>query len=87
VEGAQERRWTPPAGQHVSEAIFAARPGSSAETDGWVLVLVYDESTETSHLAVLDAEAPEAGPIGRAHFDHHVPVTLHGAWAAAYHQP
>jgi carotenoid cleavage dioxygenase-like enzyme len=29
------------------------------------------------------AEAPEAGPIGRAHFDHHVPVTLHGTWVCA----
>lgn len=83
VERAEARRWTPPAGQHVSEPIFAPRPGSSGETDGWVLALVYDERTETSHVAVLDAEAPEAGPIGRAHFDHHIAVTLHGAWVGA----
>ena len=83
VERAEARRWTPPAGQHVGEPVFAPRPGGSGETDGWVLVLVYDEATQTSHVAVLDAEAPEAGPLGRAHFDHHVPVTLHGAWAAA----
>jgi carotenoid cleavage dioxygenase-like enzyme len=77
------KTWTPPRGQHVSEPVFAPRPGGTGETDGWGLVLVFDESTETSHVVVLDAEAPDAGPIGRAHFDHHVAVTLHGAWVCA----
>jgi len=83
IERAETRRWMPPAGQHPSEPVFAPRPGGDGETDGWVLVLVYDESTRTSHVAVLDADAPEAGPLGRAHFDHHVAVTLHGAWVGA----
>jgi all-trans-8'-apo-beta-carotenal 15,15'-oxygenase len=75
--------WPAPPGQHPSEPVFAPRPGGSGETDGWVLVLVYDERSRTSHVAVLDAQAPDAGPLGRAHFDHHVPVTLHGTWVAA----
>jgi carotenoid cleavage dioxygenase-like enzyme len=83
LERAEATTWRPPSGHHPSEAVFAPRPGGSGETDGWVLVLVYDEHTETSHVAVLDAAAPDAGPVGRAHFDHHVPVTLHGAWVAA----
>jgi all-trans-8'-apo-beta-carotenal 15,15'-oxygenase len=83
LERGETARWLPPAGQHPSEPVFAPRPGGTGETDGWVLVLVYDASTRTSHVAVLDAEAPEAGPIGRAHFDHHVSVTLHGTWVAA----
>jgi all-trans-8'-apo-beta-carotenal 15,15'-oxygenase len=73
----------PAPGQHVSEPVFAPRPGGSGETDGWVLVLVYDEAARSSHVAVLDAERLDAGPVGRAHFDHPIPVTLHGAWAAA----
>jgi all-trans-8'-apo-beta-carotenal 15,15'-oxygenase len=80
VERAETACWLPE-GQHVSEPVFAPRPGARHETDGFVLVLVFDERTRTSHVAVLDAEAPDAGPIGRAHFDHHVPVTLHGTWA------
>jgi carotenoid cleavage dioxygenase-like enzyme len=48
-----------------------------------VLVLVYDEAARSSHVAVRDAETPDAGPVGRAHFDHPIPVTLHGAFAAA----
>jgi hypothetical protein len=34
--------------------------GGSAEDDGWVLALVYDDRTGFSHLAVLDARAPAA---------------------------
>ena len=82
LEGGQLAAWWLPQGQHASEPVFAPRPGGRAETDGFVLVLVYDEASGTSHVAVLDAAAPEAGPRGRAHFDHHVPVTLHGAWVA-----
>ena len=75
--------WTPPAGHHVSEAIFAPRPGGSTETDGFALVLVYDEARDASHVAVLDARAPEDGPVARAHFGHAVPLTLHGTWLPA----
>jgi len=75
---AESRVWTPPLGQHVTEPIFAPRRAGHAETDSWVLVLVYDERSETSHVAVLDANAPERGPLARVHFDHAVPLTLHG---------
>jgi carotenoid cleavage dioxygenase len=64
----------------VTEPIFAPRPGGERETDGWVLVLVFDEQRGTSHVAVLDAGAPGRGPLARVHFDHAVPLTLHGAW-------
>jgi all-trans-8'-apo-beta-carotenal 15,15'-oxygenase len=82
LERGELRRWTLPAGQHPSEPVFAPRPGGG-ELEGSVLVLVYDERREASHVAVLDAAAPEAGPRAAAHFDHAIPVTLHGTWAAA----
>ncbi|HKA16078.1 MAG TPA: carotenoid oxygenase family protein [Myxococcota bacterium] len=75
--------WTPPPGQHVSEPIFAPCRAGSGECDGWVLVLVYDERAHASRVAVLDAARPEEGPLAQAHFDHHVPLTLHGTWVAA----
>jgi all-trans-8'-apo-beta-carotenal 15,15'-oxygenase len=74
--------WTPSPGQHVSEPIFAPRPGGEGECDGWTLVLVYDERVHASHVAVLDAARPEQGPLATAHLDHHVPLTLHGTWVA-----
>jgi all-trans-8'-apo-beta-carotenal 15,15'-oxygenase len=75
--------WTPPLGHHVSEPVFAPRAGGDGECDGWTLALVYDERAHASHVAVLDAAHPEDGPIATVHFDHHVPLTLHGTWVAA----
>ena len=34
----------------------------------------------SAHVAVLDARAPEAGPVARAWFDHFFPFTFHGTW-------
>jgi len=58
-------------GQACSEPIFA---------DGYVLTLVHDGATNTSGLAILDARNIEAGPIARAWFNHHIPITFHGTW-------
>jgi len=63
---------------YPSEPIFVAR--GAAEDDGWILSLVYDGSTHASYVAVLDAAHLDAGPIARAWFDHHIPLTLHGIW-------
>jgi all-trans-8'-apo-beta-carotenal 15,15'-oxygenase len=74
-------RWVPDRAEHVSEPVFAPRAGGSDdETDGYVLVLVFDERADASHVAVLDARAPERGPLARVHFDHPVPLTLHGGY-------
>lgn len=64
----------------VSEPIFVPRPGGKSERDGWVLAHVYDAGSHTTHLAVWDARELGRGPIARAHFDHHLPPTFHGAW-------
>ena len=80
LERAQAATWFAPPGQQVSEPIFAPRRDRITETDGWTLVLVYDEGSETSHVAVLDANAPSLGPLARVHFDHAVPLTLHGTF-------
>jgi all-trans-8'-apo-beta-carotenal 15,15'-oxygenase len=75
--------WTPPPGHHVSEPVLAPRATDDGECDGWTLALVYDERAHASHVAVLDAAHPEDGPVATAHFDHHVPLTLHGTWMPA----
>lgn len=67
----------------MTEPTFAPRRSGDAETDGFVLVLVFDEGAGTSHVAVLDASAPERGPLARAHFAHAVPLTLHGTFVAS----
>jgi len=74
--------WRAPEGQAVSEPVFVARAGSSEEGDGWLLATVFDEARNASHLAVLDAQGLEAGPVARAHLDHRVPAGFHGSWVA-----
>ncbi|APR81595.1 Lignostilbene-alpha,beta-dioxygenase [Minicystis rosea] len=66
--------------ERPSEPIFVPRSESAPEGDGWVLSLIYDGASDTSHLAIFDTQSFEDGPIARAHFDHHVPMTFHGAW-------
>ena len=72
-----------PEGWSGSEPVFVPSPGAEAETEGHVLVLQYDPDRHRSAVAVYDAEGLDAGPVARAWFDHHVPLTFHGSWVAA----
>lgn len=74
--------YTFPTGQWPSEAVFVPRPGATGETAGWLVSLVYDAASHTSHWAVLDAAHVADGPLARAHFDHHIPLGFHGTWVA-----
>jgi carotenoid cleavage dioxygenase-like enzyme len=69
-------------GLYPGEPIFVPREGAG-ERSGWLLTLVYDARAHQSHVAVIDAEHLEEGPLARAHFDHHVPYGFHGTWAPA----
>jgi len=70
-----------PEGQYPSEPIFVPKPGATKEDEGWLLSPIYDAASHSSHLAILEADALEKGPIARAWFDHHLPFTFHGFWA------
>ncbi|NOK11575.1 carotenoid oxygenase family protein [Corallococcus exercitus] len=70
-------------GQYPSEPVFVPRPGSRAEDDGWLLTQVFDTKTDTTHVAVLDAERLDAGPVARCHFEHALPPTFHGTFVPA----
>ena len=63
-----------------SEAVFVPRPGSTGETDGWLVSLVYDADADTSAWWIFDAAHVSDGPLGRAWLEHHVPLGFHGAW-------
>lgn len=71
-----------PAGHIASEPIFVPRAGGG-EADGWILSLVLDANSDTSHFTVLDAAKMHAAPVARLHFDHHIPLTFHGVWVDA----
>ena len=79
LESGKMAIWAAAPGQAVGEPVFAPRPGGG-EGEGWLLSGIYDSATGTSHLAVFDAEAVEAGPIARAHLPHRMPMGFHGCW-------
>ncbi len=64
----------------VGESVFVARPGSTQEDDGWLLVVVYDAEHKRSDVVILDAQKIEAGAIARLHLKHHLPYGLHGSF-------
>lgn len=70
-------------GQTTGEPILVPRPGARDEEDGYLLASIYDARAHASHCAVFDARDLEAGPLCRAHFDHHVPLRIHGDWLPA----
>jgi all-trans-8'-apo-beta-carotenal 15,15'-oxygenase len=72
---------------YPSEPVVVPRAGGRSEDDAYLLTVVYDGATHTSHVAVLGAARPDAKPLARVHFDHHVPLTFHGAWVAAASAP
>lgn len=78
----QTRLWRALEHQAVSEPVFVARSGSSEEGVGYLLATVFDERRNASHLAILDAERVEDGPVARAHLDHRVPAGFHGSFVA-----
>jgi all-trans-8'-apo-beta-carotenal 15,15'-oxygenase len=73
---------SPGRGQYPSEPVFVPRRGATDEDDGYLLSLVYDSRRHASHVAVFDARQLSRGPLVRAWFDHHIPFTVHGLWAA-----
>jgi len=79
---AQEQVWYFGERCFVQEPIFAARPGSTAEDDGWVLQVVNDAGDETSTLHIFDAKDIRTGPVASIVFEgEHLPPGLHGMWS------
>jgi all-trans-8'-apo-beta-carotenal 15,15'-oxygenase len=68
---------------YVSEPVFIPHPGGSAEDEGWLLTQTYDAASDQTYVAVLDAKAPEAGPLARVWLEHCFPFTFHGTWMPA----
>ncbi|MBX9699567.1 MAG: carotenoid oxygenase family protein, partial [Acetobacteraceae bacterium] len=72
--------FTLPPGDAVSEPVFVPRDPEAGEGEGWLLATVFRGAENRSDLVVLDAGAPEAGPIATAILSHRVPHGFHGCW-------
>lgn len=67
-------------GRYGGEAVFVSRPNASAEDDGWLLTFVYDETSQTSELVVLDASDITETAVARIGIPARVPYGFHGLW-------
>jgi carotenoid cleavage dioxygenase len=67
-------------GCYCGEPVFVARPGSTAEGDGYLMSLVWHEPSNTSELRVLDAQNLSAGPIARIKAPARIPGGFHCHW-------
>lgn len=72
-----------PSTQRVTEPLFVPRANATREDDGWVIALSHDDPSDRAFVAVYDAARIPDGPIARAWFDHQVPITFHGTFAAS----
>jgi len=74
----REQRWEPGPLERAGEVVFVA--AGRGEGEGWLLTFAYDRTTDTSHLAILDAQDVAAGPVARVHLPVRVPFGFHGLW-------
>jgi len=80
----QQQIWSAAPRGFVGEPVFVPRPHSTAEDDGWLLVLVYDAANHRSDLVILDAANLNQDPIARLHLNYHIPYGLHGNFTPDY---
>jgi all-trans-8'-apo-beta-carotenal 15,15'-oxygenase len=69
------------AGRYTSEPIFVPSSPDSDESDGYVLCVIYDASTELSELMILDA-ATLADEIAVVPLKNHIPHGFHCGYTA-----
>jgi carotenoid cleavage dioxygenase len=65
------------------EPVFVPRGKSTAEDDGWVLAVWYDDQLNRSEMVVLDAQDFTGAPVARVKLQHRVPWGFHGNWVPA----
>ena len=70
-------------GCHVGEFVFEPRHPGSGETEGWLMGLVVNASTQTTDFVILDAAHFTGAPQAVVTLPHRVPAGFHGNWVPA----
>jgi len=72
-------------GDQNSEPIFVPKAGSqsSSENDGYILVCVFRQATNTTEIRILDAADISNAPLATVALGRRVPAGFHGAWIPA----
>jgi carotenoid cleavage dioxygenase-like enzyme len=61
------------------EPVFVPAAGATAEDDGYLMTYVYDASSDTSRLIVMDAATMDDSPIATVELPR-IPFGFHGSW-------
>ena len=75
--------FTLPAGDAVSEAVFAPRAPDAEEGDGWLLAVAWRGAERRSDLIILDTHDIRRGPVATVRLPHRVPFGFHGNWVGS----
>lgn len=65
------------------EFVFVPAHAGAGEDEGWLVGLVIDTASDTTALAILDAQSFEAPPVAEIHLGHRIPPGFHGNWFPA----
>lgn len=87
LETGDRQLWSAAPRGFISEPIFAPRPHSTAEDDGWLLTMVFNAERDCSELVILDARNLEQGAIATLKLKHHIPYSLHGYFSSTCFLP
>ena len=66
--------------RYGGEGVFVAREGGSAEDDGWLITIVFDEASNSSELVIVDAQHVDQPPVARVLIPQRVPYGFHSIW-------
>lgn len=67
----------------VGEPVFAPRPGTQGDGEGWWMTFATNPDNGASWFLVLPADDPGRGPVARVRIPARVPLGLHGSWLPA----
>ncbi len=62
------------------EPVFVRADGAISEDDGYIMTFVYDRTTDTSDLVILDGRRVNGRPLVTVHLGRRVPFGFHGNW-------
>lgn len=83
LESGTLARFTFDEGMAIEEHVVVPRPGSTRESDAWLIGAGFDTRRQQSFVTVLDAQDLESGPLAIARLPYWLPAGLHGTFRAA----
>jgi carotenoid cleavage dioxygenase len=67
-------------GRVTLEPVFVPRHDDAAEDEGWIMSYVYDGTTDSSDVVILDAQDFSGEPVAVISLPQRVPFGFHGNW-------